>query len=104
MLAQSHMWDGSLSRIYKAKNSIDLTSQDIHHVHSVSYQAGLKTREFEKTEVDKMRHTNVIDPVKSEWASLVVFAPRKDGSLCLCIKNRKKNVVKVETLGEVREI
>lgn len=34
-----------------------------------------------------MLSAGVIEPVQSEWASSVVFAPKKDGTLRLCIDN-----------------
>lgn len=49
----------------------------------------LESRKFEKAEIDKSLRMNVIEPAKSEWALLIVFAPKKDGSLCFCTDHRK---------------
>lgn len=46
--------------------------------------------------MDKMLRREVLDHVQSEWASLIVFAPKKDGLLRLSIDYRKLNVVMVK--------
>lgn len=37
----------------------------------------------------------VIEHVQTEWASLILFAPKKDGSLRFCFNYRKFNSAKV---------
>ena len=44
-------------------------------------------------EVEKMLRMGVIQPSKSEWCSLVVLVPKKDGSTRFCIDFRKLNGV-----------
>lgn len=42
------------------------------------YRAGLKTRELGKWEIGEMLKLRDIDPVETEWATLVVVAPEND--------------------------
>lgn len=36
---------------------------------------------------------NVAEPGNSEWASRIVFDPKKDGSVSLCVNHRRLNSV-----------
>ncbi len=47
------------------------------------HRAGHKAREVEKTEVEEMLRLDVIEPVSTEWSSLVVIVPKPDGRLCV---------------------
>lgn len=42
-----------------------------------------------------MLREEVVEPVTTDWASPIVFALKKDGSLRLCIDYRKRNAVTV---------
>lgn len=48
-------------------------------VSSFPYRDGHKVHEFEKPKFDQILVTNVIKPVKKEWASPIVFVPKKIG-------------------------
>lgn len=81
-------WTGCLGCIYISKHHIKLTAPDVRPVDYIPYCTGLRAREFKKTEFNKMLCTQVIEPAQSEWASLIVFAPKKDSLLRFCIDYR----------------
>ena len=84
------LFDGTLGEINTTKHRIQLKN-DALPVHAQPYRAGPSAREFEHLEVNKMLEHNVIEPAQSEWASPVVIAPKKDGSLRFCVDYRKLN-------------
>lgn len=88
------MWDGHLGSVSGACHSFRLKA-DSQPVQAVPYRAGPKMREHEKAEIDKMLKAKVIEPSTSEWASPIVFAPKKDGTLRFCIDYRKLNAMTI---------
>lgn len=72
------MWDGKLGIIEAIKHQIDLESPGAKPVHFASYIAA---KQLENKEIEKMLRTEVIKPPQTEWASPMVFLPKKDGSL-----------------------
>ena len=59
------------------------------------YRAGPAQRKLEEEEIKKMLDLKVIEPSNSEWAAPIVFAPKKDGSLRLCIDYRRLNAATI---------
>lgn len=49
--------------------------------------------ELERKEVDKMQKVDVAESAVTEWASPVVFVPKKDGKLGFCVDHRQLNAV-----------
>ena len=43
------------------------------------YTAGSNQQRFEDEKITKILEADVIEPSTAEWASPIVFAPRKDG-------------------------
>lgn len=82
-----------LGRINITKHRIELLSLDTARIHSAIYHAGLKTKEFEKAEIEKMCAENHIGPAQTEWAGLIVFVPRKDKTLRFCDDYSQFNAV-----------
>lgn len=94
MLTESQsMRNAHFGRISVAKDHIKLLEGSIEPVHSAPYGAGPKFREFEKFEIEKMLKDNKIEPAQTEWAALIVFAPKEDGCLGLCVNCRRLNAV-----------
>jgi len=87
------MWDGNLGTISAVKHRIDLDPPDSQPVHSAPYRAGPATRQLEKNEIDKMLGMGVIEPAQTEWASPIVFAPKKDGAMRFCVDYRRLNAM-----------
>lgn len=59
-------------------------------------RAGPQVRVIEEFEVQKQLKTDLIEPTTSEWASLVLFVPKKKGSLAFCINYRHQNNVTIK--------
>lgn len=69
---------------------------------SAPYRAGEKAREFEKIEIVKMLHMNVIEPAQLHWAWQIVFVSKKDGSLNFSIEYRKLYAVTAKYACTIR--
>ena len=87
------MWSGCLSKIGATKHLIGL-KPGARPIYQAPYRAGPMARE-DKTEIDRMLHAGVIEPTSAEWASPVVFVPKKDGTMRFCLDYRKLNAVTV---------
>lgn len=68
------MWNGHVRRVNIAKLRIEQTLENTQPIHSALYRVGLKAREFERTEIDKMLSQMAIEPAQTEWAAPVVTA------------------------------
>ena len=89
------MWDGHLGQISGVEHHIDLMP-DAKQNRSVPYRAGIRMHGIEKTEVDRMVEQGVAVPAPpTDWAAPIVFAPKKDGTLRLCVDYRKPNAMTV---------
>lgn len=58
-------------------------------MNSVLYRAWPRSRDFEKSEIEKVLAMNVIEPAQTEWVSLVFFAQNKNETMWLC-KNQRE--------------
>lgn len=47
---------------------------------------------------------DVIEPAQAEWASPIMFAPKKNGSLPLCIDYRKPSIVTVKDAYSISQM
>ena len=89
------MWDGHLGQMAGVEHHIDLMP-DAKPLRSVPYRAGIRMRDIEKAEVDKMVEQGVAVPAPpTDWAAPVVFAPKKDGTLRFCVDYRRLNAMTV---------
>lgn len=72
-----------------------LASDDFQPVHSALYRAGPTVGQFGAVKIDRMLKEEIIKPATTRWASLIVFARKKDGSLRFAVDYRKLNAVTV---------
>lgn len=84
------MWGGLIDRISIAKHEIEL-ARNSNLVHLTPYRAGATARGFQRLEIEKVLSHNVIEPAETEWEATILFAPKKDRFLRLCVDNRKLN-------------
>lgn len=77
-------WSGKLGEINVTEMCIDF-SPDVKPFKFPQLRAGPKTREIESEEIDKQLNAGVIEPAMSEWATPVLFVPKKDVKRRFCI-------------------
>lgn len=65
----------------EAKHPIECTYPDKQPAHSAPFGGGRRARELEKHEVYNMLAMDVIEPPQKEWASLIVFASKKEETI-----------------------
>ncbi len=88
----ARMWSGEFGTVNNTVHSIELIERACT-VRQMPYRKGPAGPEFEAKEVDKMLKAGVITPSNPEWASPVVLAPKKDGTLRLCVDCGKLNAL-----------
>ena len=88
------MWSGRLGKIGATKHRIEL-KPGARSIYQAPCRAGPIAREKEKTEIDCMLRTGVIEPTSAGWASPVVLVPKKDGTMWFRVEYRKLNAVTV---------
>ena len=81
---------GKLGEINITEHRIEL-QPGTRPIRSQPYRQGPATRELVAKNVREMIEADVIEPAQSEWASPIVFAPKKDGTLRFCVDYRKLN-------------
>lgn len=89
------MWDAKLGRIAIVKHVVNLEASTELHKHLVPSRAGPRVCIFERTEIENMLAIEGMDPAKTECASPVVFAPKKNGIVRFYVNYRKLNVISV---------
>lgn len=60
---------------------IVLDPQNALSIYSATYRVALKKREQERKAIDNKQKAVVVEPTLIEWASPVVLAQKKDGSM-----------------------
>lgn len=95
------LWDRNFGWISTVQHRIDLKKTDSLPIYSVPYGAGPSTKEFEIQEINWMFAIPGIEPVQTEWASPIVFVPRKVWTLSFCINYRKLIAMKIWDLYSV---
>lgn len=88
-------WDGQPRRKTTSTHRTELTSDGVRPVHSAPYQAGPAARQLVANEIDRILIENIIELAKTDWASPIVSALNKDGSLRLYVDYRRLRAVTV---------
>ena len=86
------MWSVLLGKFDAPKNGIEL-KPGARPIYQAPYRPGPIAREKEKKGIDRMRRARFIEPTSAEWASPVVFVPKKDGTMLFCVDYCKLNPV-----------
>ena len=79
---------GKPGQTHVAEHSINTEARPIRQA---PYRIPQAYREEVLKELKEMEESGVIEPSRSEWASPIVVAKKKDGSLRLCVDFRKLN-------------
>ena len=89
----SDMWrPGRLGEIRATEHRIELRN-GTKPIRQMPYRQGLPMRDLAAKEISKMLEHGVIEPATSEWASPIVFVPKKDGTKRFCVDYRRLNAV-----------
>lgn len=88
------MWSGRLGQVNLAKHRITLIPE-AKPIYQLWRRAGHHTHHFEREKIHWLLNNGVIERSNSEWASLVVFVKKKDGSVWVFIQYRRRNEVLV---------
>lgn len=95
MTKYTTMQDEHLERTPVAKERIHIKQPDVHLVHARLYCSEPRQRPLKKGVVEMILKIGAAWPAKTNWASFVVFFPRKYGSLKLCVEYRRLNAVTI---------
>lgn len=87
------MSSGHHSLVSIEKHHIELGPAAARPIHSASYRAGPKAREYERNEISEMLWEGAIKPFHSKCAAAIVFAPMNDISVLFSVIYRKLNTV-----------
>lgn len=91
MLTKHHeAWDGTLGKIPATRHRID-TVPGSRPIFQRPYRSGLRNCDAIAEHVKQKLDAGVIEPASREWASPVILAPNKDGTLRFCVDFRRLN-------------
>lgn len=93
MKKHEFIWDGHLGKTNVAKRRTVLDSDGAPPKHSALYRADHNQREPECDKVAQMEKAGVVEPAVAEWASLIVFVPKKGKSLWSFAEYRRLSAV-----------
>ena len=89
-----YMSSGDLGKIRATEQNIDL-KPDTRPLHQHTYRAGPELRKVLENHINLQLAADVIEPAQSEWASPVLLAPKKDGTLRFCADFRRLNALTI---------
>lgn len=85
--------NGILQQITAAQLRIGLSSAEAWTALSELYQAGHKNGDSDNNDIREMHELKVMEEVQPVWASSIVFASTKNGTLQFSVDDRKLNDV-----------
>ena len=88
------MFSGQLGTVHATEHRIEL-KPDTAPIRQQPYRAGPEKREQIREQIAYQLAAGVIEPAFSEWASPVLLAPKKDGTMRFCIDFRRLNAVTI---------
>lgn len=83
--ASETVWNGHLGREATAKHRTGLPDPGKTPINLSWYRADPRPHKLEISETDERLAEEKIEPVNTEWSSLIMFAPRKNGYFCFCV-------------------
>lgn len=79
-----YRWHGHLGRIKMKKHCMKVHN-NFRPVCIATYRVGPKVKQFAATEIDRLSQGDVTELANNMWASLIMFAPKKNGSIQFCV-------------------
>lgn len=89
------MRDGTVIRITTSRHGAELNSDNVRPVRSAPYRAEPAAEQLDAIEIARMLKEDIIELEIFEWASSIVFTPKKDRSLHFCVSYLKLNSVTI---------
>lgn len=89
------MCDAHFGGISTVKHCISLKSLNKRPIKSVSYRAGPKAYDFEKSEIEDLLSMNVTKPAQQKKAFPVIFVLKKDWTLRFCVGYRNLSIITI---------
>lgn len=84
LVPSSQMWNGHFESISVVKRIVNLTV-DANAVHSASYQAKSKVRNFQLINITQLHGPKVFETGTPEWDAPILFTSKRDATLHFCI-------------------
>ena len=88
------MFYGKLGTVHATTHHIEL-KPGTAPIRQLSYRARSEKREQIHEQIAYQLAAGVIEPAQSEWASPVLLAPKKDGTMRFCIDFRRLNATTI---------
>lgn len=98
------MWDGHRGQVNIVKHRVELTGENTQQIHFAPCRMEPGARELEKAEIYEMLVKSVIKPAELEWSAPVVFAPKKNRSLRICVDYQRLNSITKRDFYPIRRM
>lgn len=87
------MWNRYSGRSSVSWHHINMNQHDVALINATTYRAGLCQQNLKKQKSHLIMKVSTGEPATTDWASLIVFVPTKDGCFRFCVFSNYLNTV-----------